>query len=78
MPSGIIRLDEGWHLDDSHHLDQPPFVPPIMPVLVARQKKGKAMDYIPSKRANQKQWWTKISTDINTEGPKMTLTAPDR
>jgi hypothetical protein len=76
MPAGIIRLDEGWTLDASHHLDQPPFVPLVVPVVVARNKKGKSMDYIPSKRANQKQWWTKISTDINTEGPKMTLTAP--
>lgn len=77
MADGIIRLDEGWKLDESHHLDQPPNVPPVVPVPVARPtRKGKAMDFIPSKRNNQLVWWKKISTDITVEGPKFGLAAP--
>lgn len=76
MASGIIRLDEGWKLDAGHRLDQPPFVPPAVPVMSARKTKGKAMDYIPSKRAEQLPWWKRISSEIDAEGPKMGVPAP--
>lgn len=77
MADGIIRLDEGWKLDAGLRLDQQsPSVPPAVAVVVARKQKTKSMDFIPSKRADQKQWWTKIATDIDVEGPKMGVPAP--
>lgn len=79
MADGIIRLDEGWHLDAGWHLDQPPPLPPALPVPVRlkREKGIKHMDYIPKKRAERKDWWTKIRDDGATELAKLNLAAPD-
>lgn len=78
MPGGIIRLDEGWHLDERHHLDQSPFVPPVVTVAPVRStQKGKAMDFVPSKRNDQYLWWKNLSDNITAEGPKIGLAAAD-
>ncbi len=76
MANGIIKLDEGWRLDDGHHFDQPPNVPsPPTPVPTVTAKKGKHMDYIPKKRSDRYLWYKNLSDNIATEGPKFGLTA---
>lgn len=78
MPGGIIRLDEGWHLDDLHHLDQSPFVPlPIPVVLPALKNKGKHMDFISDKRTERYLWLKNLSLHIVEEAVKMGLSAAD-
>lgn len=81
MASGIIRLDEGWRLDEGHHLDQPPVAPPpyALPVRRPRNSNSKRMataDFIPNKRAERYLWWKNLKDNLATEGPKMGLTAP--
>lgn len=78
MPSGIIKLDEGWRLDEGHHLDQPPFVPIPIPVVVPAQKsKGKHMDFISDKRTERYLWLKNLSLNIVAEAVKMGLTNPE-
>jgi len=71
MPDGIIRLDEGWHLDAGLHLDQPPNVPPDMPlsVLPKHQKGLKYMDFMPNKRSDKYLWWKNLHDTIEDQGP---------
>lgn len=48
MASGIIRMDDGWRLDEGHQFDLPPYVPPpATPPVPVPKPKGKAMDIIP-------------------------------
>jgi hypothetical protein len=78
MPNGIIKLDEGWKLDEGHHLDQPPFVPIAIPVVVPTQKsKGKHMDFISDKRTERYLWLKNLSQKIVAEAVKMGLPNPD-
>jgi hypothetical protein len=70
MPN-IIRLDEGYRLDEGHRLDEPPFNPPTPPAPVTpRKEKGKHMDMIPSKRADQYVWYKNISDNVVAEAVK--------
>ena len=76
MPTGIIRLDEGWRLDEGHHLDQPLVVPVVTappPVVPTKRKGIKTMDFMPKKRAEKYLWWKKLSANIVVEGPKFGL-----
>jgi hypothetical protein len=79
MAGGIIRLDEGWRLDQGHHFDQPPlgatspYVIPIKP----RKNKTMAGDFIPRKRAERYLWWKNLYDQIDVEGLKIGLTAPE-
>lgn len=78
MANEIIRMDQGWRLDQNHHFDQPPNVPSPAPVVsvVAKQRKGvKTMDFIPRKRAERYLWWKNLSANLPVEGPKMGLSA---
>ena len=78
MANGIIRLDEGWHMDAGHHFDQPPNVPPlIVPPPAPTKPKGKTMDFIPNKRSELKEWLEGISDNIVAEAVKMGVSAPD-
>jgi hypothetical protein len=79
MANGIIKFDEGYHLDAGWHLDQPAPLPPALPVPVRSKKtKGtKHMDYIPYKRAENKAWWTTIKETGAVELAKINLPAPD-
>ncbi len=75
MADGIIRLDEGWHLDAGQHLDQPPILPPVVPLPV-RPKRPKGlthMDYLPKTRAELKNWWLNLKTQGQTELAKINL-----
>ncbi|MBI5684393.1 MAG: hypothetical protein HZC54_04875 [Verrucomicrobia bacterium] len=75
MSDGIIKLDEGWRLDEGHHFDEPPNVPPPVPPPLPRPKeKGKHMDMVPKKRSQRYLWYKNISDNIATEGPKFGLT----
>ena len=78
MANGIIRFDEGWRLDEGHHFDQPPnFLPPVLPPVLPAIKKGKSMDFFPSKRAVQYQWLQNLSTNVVTEAAKFGGVAGD-
>jgi hypothetical protein len=79
MADGIIKFDEGYHLDAGWHLDQPAPLPPALPVPVRSKKtKGiKHMDFIPNKRAENKAWWTTIKETGAVELAKINLPAPD-
>lgn len=79
MADGIIKLDDGWHLDAGWHLDQPAPLPSTLPVPVrSKQPKGiKHMDFIPSKRAENKAWWKNIMDNGTVELAKISLAAPD-
>lgn len=75
MADGIIRLDEGWHLDAGQHLDQPPILPPVVPtpVPLKRPKGITPMDYLPKERAERKNWWLNLKTQGPTELAKINL-----
>src|ERR1043166_6869035 len=78
MADGIIRLDEGWRLDEGHHFDQPPNVPPPAPPPVLPIKpKGKAMDYIPAKRSDRYKWYKNMSDNVVAEAVKFGAPAAD-
>lgn len=80
MATGIIRLDEGWRLDEGHHLDSAPNVPGQIAttVLPTKRKPGtKTMDYIPRLRPARYLWWKTIRDTIETEGPKVGLTVAE-
>jgi hypothetical protein len=72
MANGIIRLDDGWRLDEGHRFDLPPNVPPpaSSPVLTPKPK-GKAMDIIPPQRGARYSWLTNLSDNIIAEAVKM-------
>ncbi|MFN0078153.1 MAG: hypothetical protein ACKVY0_16990 [Prosthecobacter sp.] len=73
MPTGIIRLDEGWRLDDHHRLDQPPVTLPIPAPAATRQQRTRppAMDFIPPKRAPRLLWLDNLSQHLTAEAVKM-------
>lgn len=76
MAAGIIRLDEGWRLDEGHHLDQPPNAPAVIPVVVPAKKSNKPhMDFISDKRAERYLWLKNLSDNIVAEAVKMGLSA---
>ncbi len=71
MANGIIRLDEGWRLDEGHRFDQPPNVPQPAPApVLPKTKKGKAMDYVPTKRDSRYVWLKNLSDNITAEAVK--------
>lgn len=76
MPAGIIRLDEGWHFDEGHRLDEPPHVPPVIlpPVPVKRKKstmpKSSTSDFVPRQRNDRRPWLQGISDNIVAEAVK--------
>jgi len=75
MAGGIIRLDEGWHLDAGRHLDELTNHPPVLPAPQERQKGIKHMDYIPRKRGDRYLWWKNMRDSIETVGPDFGLSA---
>ena len=79
MPDGIIRLDEGWHLDAGLHLDQPPNLPPgvPLPVLPKPQPGTKHMDFMPNKRSDKYLWWKNIHDTIEAQGPLFGLSVTE-
>lgn len=79
MAGGIIRLDEGWRLDDGHHFDQPPHGSPspyVVPIKT-RKKNRMAGDFIPRKRSDRYLWWQNLQDKLDVEGPKIGLTAAE-
>jgi hypothetical protein len=66
----ILRLDEGYRLDEGHHLDDSA-IPPTPTAPVRRpQAKGKHMDIIPNKRADQGVWYQNLSDNVVPEAVK--------
>lgn len=75
MTIGIIRLGQGWRLDEDHHFDMPPQIPtqfdfrggsPAQP-----NTKGQTMDYIPRTRSERYLQWKNLCDNIEAEGAKM-------
>jgi hypothetical protein len=81
MATGIIRLDQGWRLDEGHHFDMPPQIPAQFDFMggppAQPKTKGKTMDYIPKSRSERYLWWKNFCDNIEAEGPKVGLTAAE-
>lgn len=79
MANGIIRLDDGWRLDEGHRFDLPPNVPPpaTLPALSRREKGKRMSDYVPRKRADFRDWLGNLSDNITAEAVKMGVAAAD-
>ncbi len=74
MANGIIRLDEGWKLDEGHRLDQPPIVPaPVTPPKKRRRSNSKSnsitlmADFIPSNRELRRAWLQNIEDKADAQ-----------
>ncbi len=67
MANGIIRLDEGWRLDDGHHLDQALNIPAAVTPRKRRRRNStsnttnRMPDYIPTKREERRAWLQNLS-----------------
>lgn len=81
MDTGIIRLDQGWRLDEGHHFDMPPQVPAQFDLTAGSpaklKTKGKTMDYLPKLRSDRYLWWKNQRDKIEEEGPKVGLSVAE-
>ncbi len=78
MANGIIRLDDGWRMDEGHHFDEPPNVPPpVLPPAPPPSQKGKHMDFVPDKRAERYLWLKNLSDQVVAEAVKFGAPAGD-
>lgn len=79
MAGGIIRLDQGWRLDQGHRFDMAPNAnpPPAPPPPVIKKEKGKHMDFIPDKRADLYLWCKNMSENAVAETAKFGAPAGD-
>jgi hypothetical protein len=71
MADDIIRMDQGWRLDQGHRFDSPPNVSPLPPAPAPSpkgKKKGITMsDYVPRERAKKIQFYRKLESDVEAE-----------
>lgn len=81
MAPGIIRLDQGWRLDEGHRLDMPPQSPAQFDLTGGSPAKprtsSKVMDYIPKSRSERYLWWKNLRDNIEEEGPKTGLSVAE-
>ena len=80
MPDVIIRLDDGWKLDEGHHFDQAPVMPPAAGVPVRRRKLKPGtsiMDFIPPRRNALYLWLKNLSDNVVAEAAKIGASAAD-
>ncbi len=80
MANGIIRLNDGWRMNEGHRLDEPPhLIPPVTPPVQSRSKGNKLMtqDYVPNKRNDRKTWYANLSANVVAEAVKFGGLAAD-
>jgi hypothetical protein len=77
MPVNVIRMNEGWRMDEGQFLDQAPTVVLPAPPPPVQIKKGKAMDYIPRQRDTRYRWYKNLSGNVVAEAVKMGAVAGD-
>jgi hypothetical protein len=79
MPTGVIRLNEGWTLNSGQHFNEPPVVTLPVPPPVHRKRGAKIMnqDYIPPKRNDRYRFYKNISSNVVGEAVKFNAAAGD-
>jgi len=79
MPTGVIRLNEGWTLDSGQRMDEPPCVTLPVPSPVHHKKGNKIMaqDYIPNKRDERYRFYKNMSANVVAEAVKFGGAAAD-
>lgn len=77
MPVNVIRMNEGWRMDEGQFLDQAPTVVLSAPTPPVHIKKGKAMDYIPRQRDARYLWYKNLSANVVAEAVKFGGVAAD-
>ncbi|MEI6197019.1 MAG: hypothetical protein WCS42_22110 [Verrucomicrobiota bacterium] len=79
MPTGVIRLDDGWTFNSGQRMDEPPVVTLPVPPPVHRTKGNKIMshDYVPPKSDGRYRWYKNISTNVVAEAVKFGAVAGD-
>ena len=79
MPTGVIRLDEGWTFDSAQRMDEPPHTTLPVPPPVHHKKGNKIMtnDYVPNKRDVRYRWYKNISINVVGEAVKFGGVAGD-
>ena len=80
MPTGIIRLNEGWTLNSGQRFNEPPHETlPVPPPVHHRRKGNKIMilDYVPKKRNDRYVWYKKMSGNVVAEAVKFGGVAGD-
>ena len=72
MPTGVIRLNDGWTFNSGQRMDEPPHVTPPVPPPVHRTKGNKIMtqDYVPKQRDSRFVWYGVLSTNVVGEAVK--------
>jgi hypothetical protein len=73
MANGIIRLNDGWRMNEGHRMDEPPHpIPPVTPPVQHRKRGNKIMmqDYVPKKRNDRYVWYKKMSGNVVAEAVK--------
>ena len=72
MPTGVIRLDEGWTFNSGQRMDEPPRVTLPVPPPVHHTKGNKVMlqDYVPRKRDERYRWYGNLSDNVVAEAVK--------
>jgi hypothetical protein len=79
MPTGVIRLDDGWTFNSGQRMDEPPMVTLPVPPSVHRTKGNKIMsqDYVSPKRDSRYVWYGKLSDNVVAEAVKFGAAAGD-
>ena len=80
MPTGVIRLNEGWTLNSGQHFNEPPHVTlPATPPVHHRRKEANVMtlDYVPKKRSDRYIWYKNLSGNVVAEAVKFGGVAGD-
>lgn len=79
MPTGVIRLNEGWTLNSGQRFNEPPHATLPVPPPVHHKKGNKVMaqDYVPPKRDARYRFYQNISTNVVAEGVKFGAAAGD-
>jgi hypothetical protein len=71
MAGNIIRLNDGWRMNEGHHMDEPPAITPTPPPVPQNKKGRKIMsDYVPDKRDQRYRWWKNLSSNVTAEAVK--------
>jgi hypothetical protein len=81
MDSGLLKLDQGWRLDEGHRLDSLAVTPGQINlaggITLNPMKGSKTMDYLTKKRSDRYRWWKNMLEKIGVGGPAVGLTTKE-